>query len=121
MTLILTEATQRNDILNAFVTGKLTSNDYEQLGPRVSKMAEQHGKARLLIELQAFDGWTAGALWEDLKFDARHFNDIERIAIVGEPRWEQEMARLYKPFTRAAVRYFPSEELAQANLWLNED
>jgi len=28
-----------------------------------------------------FKGWTAGALWEDTKFAAKHFNDIDRIAV----------------------------------------
>ena len=34
-------------------------------------------------------GWDAGALWEDIKFDIKHFADIERLAMVGEKKWHR--------------------------------
>jgi len=30
--------------------------------------------------MTGFHGWDAGALWEDIKFDIKHFGDIERLA-----------------------------------------
>jgi hypothetical protein len=42
-------------------------------------------------------------LWEDIKFDVKHFNDIERLAITGENKWEKGMAAFCKPFTTAKV------------------
>lgn len=58
------------------------------------------------------------ALWEDVKFDVKHFNDIERLAIVGESAWEKWMAAFCKPFTTAKIRYFPAEQLAEARAWI---
>jgi hypothetical protein len=65
-----------------------------------------------------FHGWTAGALWEDIKFDARHFKDIERVALVGETKWQQGMAVFCKPFTAARIRYFDHAAIDQARAWL---
>ena len=31
----------------------------------------------MLVEMHDFHGWTAGAIWEDIRFDAKHFTDIE--------------------------------------------
>ncbi len=65
-----------------------------------------------------FHGWMAGALWQDIKFDARHFADIERLAIVGEMKWQHGMAVFCKPFASAKVRYFDRPAIGQAREWL---
>ncbi len=65
-----------------------------------------------------FHGWTAGALWEDIKFDAKHFSEIERLAIVGEKQWEKDMAIFCKPFTSAKIRYFDYTAINEANVWI---
>lgn len=70
----------------------------------MERLVKQHGKIRMLVEMHDFHGWTAGALWEDVKFDAKHFHDIERLALVGETKWEKGMAVFCKPFTTAASR-----------------
>jgi hypothetical protein len=61
-----------------------------------------------------------GALWEDIKFDIRHFADIERLALVGEKRWQHGMATFSKPFTKATIRYFERADAAEAPKWLAE-
>ena len=42
--------------------------------------------------MKDFHGWDAGALWEDIKFDLKHFSDIERVAMVGEKKWQKGMS-----------------------------
>src|SRR6266404_5618175 len=69
-------------------------------------LVKAHGKLRMLVEMQDFHGWMAGALSQDIKFDAKHFADIERLAIVGETKWQHGMPVFCKPFTSAKVRYF---------------
>lgn len=107
-------------VLEIEIAGKLDRSDYDVFVPRVEQLIERHGKIRMLVTLNDFHGWTAGALWDDVKFDARHFNDIERLAIVGEKKWEQAMAAFCKPFTTATVRYFDAADVATARHWLHE-
>lgn len=100
---------------------KLGKEDYEQFVPQLEKIMESESKIRLLIELRDFKGWrTAEALWEDAKFGAFHFNDIERLAIVGEKKWEETMAAFIKPFTTARVRYFDMADIRAAEKWIRE-
>ena len=49
------------------------------------------GKVRVLIQLENFAGWEPGEQWGDVSFFFRHDQDIERIAVVGEPRWRDPM------------------------------
>jgi hypothetical protein len=98
----------------------LKREDYEHFVPQIEKIMESREKINLLIVLRDFSGWTAGALWEDAKFGIRHFDDIERLAIVGDTTWQKAMTGFVKPFTRAEVKYFDFSDLAQAETWVNE-
>ncbi|HED66781.1 MAG TPA: STAS/SEC14 domain-containing protein [Planctomycetes bacterium] len=102
------------------VRGKLTRETYEEFIPILEAHLKEHKKVRVLFTMKDFHGWTAGALWEDIKFDLKHFRDIERLAIVGEKKWQHGMAVFLKPFTSAEVRYFEWPELAEARAWLRE-
>jgi hypothetical protein len=75
-------------LLHVKVTGKLSKEDYESFAPTVDGLIEEHGKIRILFEMHDFHCWTAGALWEDTKFDFKHWKDIEKLVIVGESKWE---------------------------------
>ena len=102
------------------VTGKLVKADYERCVPEFERLIRQHGKLRLLFEMTDFHGWEAGALWDEIKLDTKLFADIERIAMVGDKKWEHGVATFYKPFTRATIRYFDQANAAEARKWLRE-
>lgn len=102
------------------LTGKLTKEDYESFVPEIDRLMKLHGKIRMIVELVDFHGWTAGALWEDTKFDVRHFTDIEKLAFVGDAKWEKGMAIFCKPFTTAEIRYFDISEEDAAKRWIRE-
>ena len=107
------------NFLDIDLHGKLNREDYEKLGPSIEKMIRQHGKIRILVTMHDFEGWDAGGLWEDIKWDATHFNDVERVAIVGEKNWQKWMAGFCNAFTTAEVRYFTFAQLYSVHAWLN--
>jgi hypothetical protein len=102
------------------VSGKLAKADYERFVPEFERLVRQHGKLRVLFDMTGFHGWELDALWEDIKFDVKHFSHIERIAMVGESRWQHGMAAFCKPFTTAKLRYFNHDDLEGARHWLTE-
>jgi len=83
-------------------------------------MITEHGKIRVVLELHDFHGWTVGGLWEDIKFDLKHFADIDRIAIIGETRWQKGMALFCRPFTTATIKYFTHDQTTQAWRWIKD-
>ncbi|MGA7979054.1 MAG: STAS/SEC14 domain-containing protein [Chromatiaceae bacterium] len=88
--------------------------------PELDRLVRQHGTLRVLFDMVAFHGWESRALWEDTKFAIHHFADIEKLAMVGEQRWQHGMAAFCKPFTKATVRYFDHADAAEARKWLTE-
>ena len=108
------------NVVDVTLSGKLHREDYASFVPEVERLVKEHGKVRMICRLTDFHGWTMGAVWEDIKFDWRHFSDIERVAFVGDKRWEAGMATFCKPFTRATVRYFDAADAEQAVEWIHE-
>lgn len=107
-------------ILEVNVSGRLTYRDYERFVPQFVRLAQQHGKIRVLFEMTNFHGWKAAALWEDIKFDLKHFSAIERLAMVGDQRWQKWMSKFCRPFTTADIRFFRSANYCSAHSWLEE-
>jgi hypothetical protein len=102
------------------MSGKLHDADYKTFVPLVDEAVAKHGKVRVLAEFHDFHGWDAHALWDDIKFSTTHCTKIERIALVGEKRWEEWMAKVCKPFTMAKIEYFDASQLDAAKSWLTE-
>jgi hypothetical protein len=70
--------------------------------------ALQRHREVLLAILENFEGWERGADWNDLDFQHSHGNEIAKIGIVGEPRWEPEaLVFAGAGFRRAPVKFFP--------------
>jgi len=105
-------------VLEVQVSGKLTREDYARFVPEFERLIKEHGKIGVLFEMADFHGWKAAALWEDLKVGVKHFADIERLAMVGEKRWEKGMSAFCRPFTTAEVRYFDRAQIGEARAWL---
>jgi hypothetical protein len=42
----------------------------------------------VLVIVENFKGWERGADWGDRDFFVEHDHQIEKIAIVGDPKWE---------------------------------
>ena len=108
------------NMLVIHVSGKLERADYEHFMPAFNQLVRQLGKLRILFDMTHFHGWEASAMWEDIRFGINHFVYIERLAMVGEMKWQQGMATFCKPFTKATVRYFDHADAAEARNWMAE-
>jgi hypothetical protein len=113
--------TEGGRVLGIQVSGKLTHEDYRQFVPEFERLIQEHGKIRILFEMTDFHGWEFAALWDDIKFDAKHFPHIERLAMVGDKKWEKGMSVFCRPFTTAQIRYFDRDSLDEAREWLAPD
>lgn len=126
------------NVLEFELQGTLSREDYDKLTPEIEKIVADYGKIRVLVLMHDFHGWDRSALWEAIKWNSKHFRHLERLAVVGEKsieirnvsgafdlsyqkkvRWQRWLTNLYRPFTDAEVRYFTSDEIAEARGWVN--
>jgi hypothetical protein len=106
--------------LEVVLSGKLDDNDYKLFGPEVEQLMREYGRLRMLVVLREFHGWTPSGFWEDIKFDIKHFDDVDRLAVVGERRWQSLMTEFCRLFTTAEVKYFQAHDEDRARAWITE-
>lgn len=102
--------------------GKATHDDLLQILPRLEAAIAEFGKIRLMVELRQIAGMEPAAFWEDLKFEMKHLNNVERLAVVGDALWQKWWVRLVqimvRPFSATEVRYFEYPHSDEAWEWL---
>lgn len=107
-------------VIYTTATGKLDEDDYNKVVPQLEMLIREYDKIRWYFEMNDFEGWEASAFWKDMKFDIKHTKDLERIAMVGDERWEKWLASVMKPFTPAMVRFFTVDQKAEAKEWIRQ-
>jgi hypothetical protein len=102
------------------MSDKLHDEDYKKFMPLVDAAIAEEGKVRMLALFEDFHGWDMHALWDDIKFATTHWIKIQRIALVGDKKWEAWMPRVCKPFSLAKIRYFDVHQIEEARSWIKE-
>ena len=102
------------------VSGRLEHSDYERVMPELEALVE-HGKARVLLELHDFKGFSPAALLDELKFDIKHRKDFERVAVVSDSAFQELGIRMVRPFFAGRVKIFDTTERSAAEAWIRQN
>ena len=103
------------------VVGKVTVDDYKQLEPEIQALVDKHDDGVfVLLDLEEFTGEEVKAWLPDLKFGHRFHDKINKMAIVGDKRWEQWLTSLVHPFYAKEGKYFHTDDMDKAWAWLRE-
>ena len=108
------------NVLGIKAIGIVRRADYDVLTPLCESLIEQEGTIRVLIDMQDFDLEEPTAWGADLHLGHEMHNKIEKMAIVGNRRWEQWMTSFCSPFYAREAKYFRAEDMADAWNWLEE-
>jgi hypothetical protein len=108
------------NVIGFTAQGRVTADDYEQrIVPAVEAALDKADRVRLLYHLGTdFDGFEAGALWEDAKVGLGHLAAWERIALVTDVDWIRMATKALGFAMPGEVRVFTNAELASAREWL---
>jgi len=116
---MITEIPLNESHIYAFqLSGKLVEEDYKIFRPKLERLLKKESPLSLLIKLEDFQGWSAKAVWQDLKIGLQHDDDFLRIAIVGETLLEKIISEIGDLFMKSEVEHFKDESAALA--WLKE-
>lgn len=112
------QITSKDHIVYMVAKGKLDDDDYDKILPLLRQKIEDHGKVSWYFQMEDFKGWSFNAFWRDIQFDVKNNNKMERIAIVGENKWQEAMTDFMKPFADAEIKYFDEDKAAEAKEWI---
>jgi hypothetical protein len=109
----------RNGILTMTVSGTLSQSELTQVQQAAADIIRAQGKVRILVLAGDFAGWQRGGAWNDFSFQEAFDSCIEKMAIVGDKRWE-DLALIFvaKGLRGFPIEYFASGEQDKAQAWL---
>jgi hypothetical protein len=107
-------------VVGIHASGRLTDSDYKTFIPRIEERIDQHGKIRLLVDMEGFVGWDLYAAWDDFTFGMTHWHHFEKMALVGDTSWEKAAARAADLLMHGEVRFFDLDERDAAWDWIKE-
>src|SRR5687767_8290291 len=95
------------------LSGKLNKKNYKRFVRMLDYEIAKEGKVNVLLH---FDFKSADAIKprDDFSFSTSHCNKIKRIALVGDKRWEKQMAGVCEPFKKAEVKSYEASQMEEA-------
>ena len=107
------------NLLQVKIKGVLAKAELDRIQGVAVEMIEREGKINTLVLLEDFQGWEKAGDWEEMSFAYEHDKDIEKMAMVGDPKWElQALSFAGKPYTSKKVEFFDTSRLDEARAWI---
>lgn len=107
-----------NGVLAWHASGTVTREDVRDFQQQLRAAAPTNGGARVLLDLVAMNGADLDAIWQDAKQSLEYVQRIDRVAVIGDARWEEWLTRLAAMVPGIHARYFAPTQVIEARAWL---
>ena len=115
----MTFTKESDDLFVINVQGVLTFEDQKEAESRAIEEINGSKKVKILALLEQFSGWGKEGDWGDLTFMHEYDPYIEKIAVVAEGKWKDEILMFIGAGRREAqVKFFFEDEEEDAREWL---
>lgn len=109
---------QDTNIVELYLDGEVEAKDIETARSEVSSTLEDHDKIRLLLVYEELGSMGPKAIWEDTKLETSIFQNAERMAVVSEKRWIEELSEKLGSSTSMEIENFEPGQRDEALAWL---
>jgi hypothetical protein len=103
-------------LLGYSVSGDVTKADYGTLVPAVAAVVKEQGSVCLLLDVTDFHVEKLDAVGSEVDFGKQFHGEIDKMAIVGNEKWEKPAAALCKKFGVSNWKFFETDD--DAWTWL---
>lgn len=110
-----------SNILGFEFRDTLTEDDRIAFASTVREHLERHTTTRILFVMNDVDDWSPEERWEDLAFDIRHVQALDKVAVVGNDLWETWLEKVETLFPMSVVQTYTTEDYDEAAEWVRGD
>ena len=113
---------ESENLLVVHIKGTLTFEDLRDVQDKARAEIDRSRKVKLLVLAEQFSGWGKDGDWGDLTFMYEYDPYIEKIAVVAEGKWKDEILMFVGAGRRqAAVEFFLDDGEEDARNWLRSE
>jgi len=115
---IAIKRSKKNIFIEVTMLGKLKHEDYQLFVPMIDKALKNAKglEVDLLVDMRGFKGWELLAAWDDMKFGVKHRNAFDKMAIVGNKKWEEDSVAMMSHLMKGKSKFFKDRD--KALVWL---
>ncbi len=118
----MTFTKESDDLFVISVQGIFTFDDLKEVEKSAREQIDRNQKVKLLVLAEDFTGWGKEGDWGDLTFMYEYDPNIEKIAVVAEANWKDQMLMYLGAGRRQAeVKFFFYDEEKDARDWLGSE
>ena len=120
MSILLTKESENCFVI--CIKGILTLNDLKEAEKRGREEIDRSQKVKVLVVAEQFSGWGKDGEWGDLTFMHEYDPCIEKIAVVANEKWRDQLLMFLGAGRRQAeVKFFFEDEAEDARDWLQNE
>jgi hypothetical protein len=115
---IAVKRSKKSVFIEVTMIGKLKHEDYQLFVPMIDKALKNVKglEVDLLADMRGFKGWEFMAAWDDFKFGVKHRNAFDKVAIIGNKKWEENSVAMMSHLMKGKSKFFKEREKALS--WL---
>ena len=106
------------NVVGVRIAGRLGGDECKLLAVRIEELIDEHKAVRLLLDVSECDRVDPAAAWEEFIMGVKHWNELERIAIVGGAKWSEVAAGTLNRLAYGEAEHFTADELPGAWVWV---
>ena len=109
-------------VVGVTAVGTIGREDYEStLLPLIDEAVAEHGKIAAVIVLgPEFEGYSAGAAFDDMRLGFDHATAFRRIAVVSDNEWIRNGAAALMYLFPGKAKGFATADVDAAKAWASE-
>jgi hypothetical protein len=107
-----------SDTVGWRLEGRLSDAEVEAMHEELATIIADKGSARVLVDLTAVEIVEPSAIWEDLRRSIGTAGDIDRMAVIGDERWQRWLTTAADELSPAEARFYEPDASAAAWVWL---
>ncbi|MEM7693202.1 MAG: STAS/SEC14 domain-containing protein [Pseudomonadota bacterium] len=105
--------------LTVWITETLRKSDFMRLHPWLDQYLAVRPSRAIVVLLNDFEGWNQQNDFHHYQVrEMAESEVVQRIAVVGDPKWKTLMAMITEPFKHAEHRYFDAARVKNAYSWV---
>lgn len=112
---------KEGNLIELTISGQLDLKNYQAMQTKLESVVKDADNSNLLILLKNFSGWSKNEGWGDVSAHDRIDPYINKMAIVGDEKW-QDLVEVFtlKGLRSIPIEYYSTDNEQQARDWLAE-
>tara|TARA_R110002167_G_scaffold144249_1_gene334374 strand:- start:820 stop:1170 length:351 start_codon:yes stop_codon:yes gene_type:complete len=109
---------QKNKTLYLAAQGKVSKTECQEFCNALMKQIDSLTDVRCYVEMINWDDCEQETFSQNVHLNLQNERHLKKVAIVGDPKQQEEFTRFLMPFTKAYIKYFDWEDSISAKEWV---